>query len=200
MARRWRSWRTAMCSPHPAKTAEPRSASLRLRPMNRTWRGRRTTTGWPMFRTATASSICSLRLQNRRRDATDQGQASRLRPRLVARWETAGIPPRRAATAWCLTSRHGHGASVATAYFPMPPLRSDRLFAWSPDNRYIAFAAPDSRYFTNVQAVSLDGAKPNKISFLANSSRRASPGAPMASTCCSIPRSEPSPPRSRAST
>lgn len=52
-----------------------------------------------------------------------------------------------------------------------PPLIGKRSFAWSPDNKWIAFLtyAPETRSYTNVSIVSAIGGQARPVSFLANS-------------------------------
>lgn len=52
-----------------------------------------------------------------------------------------------------------------------PPLVGKRSFAWSPDNKWIAFltASPETRAYTNVSIVSANGGAARPVSFLANS-------------------------------
>jgi Tol biopolymer transport system component len=52
-----------------------------------------------------------------------------------------------------------------------PPLIGKRSFAWSPDNKWIAFLtyAPETRSYTNVSIVSANGGAARPVSFLANS-------------------------------
>lgn len=53
----------------------------------------------------------------------------------------------------------------------VPPLLSKRSYVWSPDSRWLAFLtySPQTRSYTNVSAVSIDGGTARPISFLANS-------------------------------
>lgn len=52
-----------------------------------------------------------------------------------------------------------------------PPLIGNRSFAWSPDNKWIAFLtyAPETRSYTNASVVSASGGSAKPVSFLANS-------------------------------
>ncbi|NJM54339.1 MAG: peptidase S41, partial [Blastocatellia bacterium] len=56
-------------------------------------------------------------------------------------------------------------------YTDSPPLIGKRSFAWSPDNKWIAFLtyAPETRSYTNVSIVSATGGAARPVSFLANS-------------------------------
>ncbi|MCI0366445.1 MAG: hypothetical protein L0219_21490, partial [Phycisphaerales bacterium] len=58
---------------------------------------------------------------------------------------------------------------VGRGSFELPPFTGLPPFAWSPDNRWIAFLSAGPKGFTNVQAVSHDGATSRPVSFLANS-------------------------------
>ncbi len=58
---------------------------------------------------------------------------------------------------------------LATAYLDRPPLTSARAFAWSPDNKWVAFLAVGERAFTNINVVPVAGGESRRISFLANS-------------------------------
>jgi C-terminal processing protease CtpA/Prc/Tol biopolymer transport system component len=58
---------------------------------------------------------------------------------------------------------------VARGSFERPPLNSDRPFAWSPDNRFIAYMPVGAKQFKNVYVVPADaGAAPQPVSFMAN--------------------------------
>lgn len=59
---------------------------------------------------------------------------------------------------------------LATAVLQRPPLTSDRPFVWSPDGRWIAYAAAGDRLFRNVHVVPAAGGASRPVSFLANSS------------------------------
>lgn len=48
------------------------------------------------------------------------------------------------------------------------PIDSDRPFAWSPDNRWIAYQSFGARMFRNTSVVNVDGSAPLPVSFLAN--------------------------------
>ena len=56
-------------------------------------------------------------------------------------------------------------------YTDNPPLIGGQTFAWSPDNKWIAFLgySPETRSYTNVSVVSTGGGAARPISFLANS-------------------------------
>gem|GEM_PF-104275 len=65
----------------------------------------------------------------------------------------------------------GRERLVATAVFDRPPFADARDLAWSPDGRWIAFAAPDGpRGFTNVRVVPAAGGAARAVSAVANSS------------------------------
>jgi len=57
---------------------------------------------------------------------------------------------------------------VATATFERPPLDSDRPYTWSPDSKWVAYAAAGANLFKNLQIVSVDGGTGRPASFLAN--------------------------------
>jgi tricorn protease len=56
-------------------------------------------------------------------------------------------------------------------YTDAPPLLNGNSVAWSPDSKWIAFAnvSPETRSYTNVSVVSVNGGSAKPISFLANS-------------------------------
>jgi tricorn protease len=56
-------------------------------------------------------------------------------------------------------------------YYDQSPLVSRDSYAWSPDNKWVAFLtyAPETRSYTNVSVVPASGGTPRPISFLANS-------------------------------
>ena len=57
-------------------------------------------------------------------------------------------------------------------YIDAPPLLTGNSVVWSPDSRWIAFTnvSPETRSYTNVSVVSINGGAAKPISFLANSS------------------------------
>src|SRR5688572_28240339 len=57
---------------------------------------------------------------------------------------------------------------VATAFFERPPLISDRPFVWSPDSKWLAYLPVAENQFKNLHIASVDGAKAQPASFLAN--------------------------------
>jgi Tol biopolymer transport system component/C-terminal processing protease CtpA/Prc len=57
---------------------------------------------------------------------------------------------------------------LATGRFPRPPFSSNRFYAWSPDNKWIAYSDSGARGFRNVFVVSAAGGEPRQISFLSN--------------------------------
>ncbi|HVG84123.1 MAG TPA: LpqB family beta-propeller domain-containing protein [Vicinamibacterales bacterium] len=59
--------------------------------------------------------------------------------------------------------------SIARGVFDRPPFAGEPPFAWSPDNRWLAYLSAGAKMFTNVHLVGLDGAAPRAASFLANS-------------------------------
>ncbi|MCX6631812.1 MAG: S41 family peptidase [Candidatus Solibacter sp.] len=58
--------------------------------------------------------------------------------------------------------------TLATGHFPRPPFGSNRFYAWSPDNRWIAYFTTGDRSFENIFAVPAAGGEPRQITFLAN--------------------------------
>jgi Tol biopolymer transport system component len=58
---------------------------------------------------------------------------------------------------------------VARGVFDRPPFAAEPPFAWSPDNRWLAYLSAGAKMFTNVNVVSADGAASRPVSFLANS-------------------------------
>ena len=62
----------------------------------------------------------------------------------------------------------GRDRVIATGLLEIVPLVSDRPFAFSPDGRWIAYAAADPRLFRNLQVVSTAGGESRPVSFLAN--------------------------------
>ncbi len=56
-------------------------------------------------------------------------------------------------------------------YTDAPPLAGKQSFAWSPDNKWLAFftVAPENRSYTNVSIVSAQGGEAKPVSFLSNS-------------------------------
>jgi Tol biopolymer transport system component/C-terminal processing protease CtpA/Prc len=60
--------------------------------------------------------------------------------------------------------------SLARGVFDRPPFAAEPPFAWSPDNRWLAYMSAGAKMFTNVHVVSADGAAASRpVSFLANS-------------------------------
>jgi Tol biopolymer transport system component/C-terminal processing protease CtpA/Prc len=58
---------------------------------------------------------------------------------------------------------------LATGALERPPLTTDRAFVWSPDGRWIAYAAAGDRLYRNVHLVPAAGGTSRQVSFLANS-------------------------------
>jgi tricorn protease len=56
-------------------------------------------------------------------------------------------------------------------FIDSPPLLGKRSFAWSPDNKWIAFltASPETRSYANISVVAATGGNARPVSFLANS-------------------------------
>ncbi|MFN7934195.1 MAG: S41 family peptidase [Bryobacteraceae bacterium] len=61
---------------------------------------------------------------------------------------------------------------IASGDVARQPIVAPRALAWSPDSRYVAFAARGAKGFTNVEIASLDGKPARPVSFLSNSSIR----------------------------
>jgi tricorn protease len=57
---------------------------------------------------------------------------------------------------------------VAKAHLERPPLSSDRPFAWSPDNKWIAYVPVGDKSFKNVFVAPVAGGEGRQVSFLAN--------------------------------
>ncbi len=57
---------------------------------------------------------------------------------------------------------------LATGIFPRPPFGSNRFYAWSPDNKWIAYFNTGARGFRNIYVVPAAGGEPKQISFLSN--------------------------------
>jgi tricorn protease len=62
----------------------------------------------------------------------------------------------------------GRDRVLATGLLEIVPLVSDRAFVFSPDGRWIAYAAAGDRLFRNVHVVSVAGGESRPVSFLAN--------------------------------
>ncbi len=58
--------------------------------------------------------------------------------------------------------------TLASGHFPRPPFGSNRFYAWSPDNQWIAYVTTGDRSFENIFAVPAAGGTPRQITFLAN--------------------------------
>ncbi len=57
---------------------------------------------------------------------------------------------------------------LASGHFDRPPFGSARSFAWSPDNKWIAFVQVTNRGFRNIFAVPASGGAAQAVSFLGN--------------------------------
>lgn len=57
---------------------------------------------------------------------------------------------------------------LAQGFLERPPLGSERPFAWSPDNRWIAFQSIGEKGFKNVNVVAVESGSVKPVSFLAN--------------------------------
>ena len=53
--------------------------------------------------------------------------------------------------------------SLANGYLERPPLASSQAFAWSPDNKWIAYLSVGARAFTNLHAVPAAGGEPRRL-------------------------------------
>ena len=58
---------------------------------------------------------------------------------------------------------------IARGVFDRPPFASTPPFAWSPDDRWVAYLSTGVKGYTNVSVASIDGSSTGPISFLANS-------------------------------
>jgi tricorn protease len=58
--------------------------------------------------------------------------------------------------------------TLARGRFGRLPFVSARTYAWSPDNRWIAYASAGERSFRNIYAVAVAGGEPRQVSFLSN--------------------------------
>ncbi|NNE97857.1 MAG: peptidase S41, partial [Pyrinomonadaceae bacterium] len=78
---------------------------------------------------------------------------------------------RNAREIWVYDTKKKQERKLATVYTDLPPINGKRSFAWSPDNKWIAFLtlSPQNRSYTNVSVVSLEGGEAKPISFIANS-------------------------------
>ncbi len=79
---------------------------------------------------------------------------------------------RNAREIWVYDTQKKQERKLAQVYSDLPPINDKRSFAWSPDNKWIAFLtlSPENRSYTNVSVVSAKGGKVKPISFIANSS------------------------------
>lgn len=57
---------------------------------------------------------------------------------------------------------------VATGYLGRPPFAAGRPFAWSPDNKWIAYFDTKEKQFSNVFVVAATGGESKQVSFLPN--------------------------------
>jgi len=67
-----------------------------------------------------------------------------------------------------LDTSAGQERLVARGVFDRPPFASTPPFAWSPDDRWVAYLSTGVKGFTNVNVASIDGSSSGPISFLAN--------------------------------
>jgi Tol biopolymer transport system component/C-terminal processing protease CtpA/Prc len=63
--------------------------------------------------------------------------------------------------------------ALAVGYLERAPFLSDRSFVWSPDSKWIAYAAVSNKSFSNLYAVPAAGGEAKQISFLASRSGNA---------------------------
>ncbi len=78
---------------------------------------------------------------------------------------------RNAREIWVYDTKTKKERRLAKVYTDLPPINGKRSFAWSPDNKWIAFLtlSPENRSYTNVSVVSVNGVAAKPISFIANS-------------------------------
>ncbi len=78
---------------------------------------------------------------------------------------------RNAREIWVYDTKKKQERKLAQIYTDLPPITGKRTFAFSPDDKWIAFLtlAPENRSYTNVSVVSINGGDPIPVSFLANS-------------------------------
>ena len=90
--------------------------------------------------------------------------------------------------------------TLASGRFPRPPFGSNRFYAWSPDNQWIAYFTTGDRSFENVFVVPAAGgdAAPDQLP-RQYQRRHACSGRPTEPTFCSTPTSGPRTTTSRAS-
>lgn len=58
--------------------------------------------------------------------------------------------------------------TLANGRFGIPPFVSARSYAWSPDNRWIAYASIGERNFRNIYVAPVSGGEPRQLTFLSN--------------------------------
>ena len=78
---------------------------------------------------------------------------------------------RNAREIWVYDTEKETSRKVADFFGDLPPLVGKRSFAWSPDNKWIAFLTlnPDTRSYTNASIVNVETGKTERVSFIANS-------------------------------
>ena len=78
---------------------------------------------------------------------------------------------RNAREIWVYDTKKKQERRLTKVFSSLPPLYGKRAFAWSPDNKWIAFLtmSPENRRYTNVSVVSVAGGAAKPISFIANS-------------------------------
>ncbi|MCY7344827.1 MAG: hypothetical protein LH614_01295 [Pyrinomonadaceae bacterium] len=78
---------------------------------------------------------------------------------------------RNARTLWIYDVASKRETELCKLFTDAPPIGGKQTFAWSPDNKWLAFltTAPENRSYTNVAVVSANGGAAQSVSFLANS-------------------------------
>ncbi len=78
---------------------------------------------------------------------------------------------RNARALWIYDVEKKQERELCQLFTDAPPLAGKQSFAWSPDNKRLAFltTAPENRSYTNVSIVSASGGPAQPVSFLANS-------------------------------
>lgn len=78
---------------------------------------------------------------------------------------------RNARALWIYDVEKKQEREICKLFTDAPPLAGKQTFAWSPDNKWLAFltTAPENRSFANVSVVSANGGVAKPVSFLSNS-------------------------------
>ena len=78
---------------------------------------------------------------------------------------------RNARALWIYDVNSRQERELCKLYNDAPPLAGKQSFAWSPDNKWLAFltTAPENRSYVNVSIVSANGGAAKPVSFLSNS-------------------------------